>query len=430
MKLAICAIAAGMVVAISTGPVQAFGRGGAVRGAAVGPGGGVRTGGAARGVATGPYGGVRGGNVHGGTYSGPGGATVQHVGGRGAAVGPYGGVRAGGGGATRVTGPGGNSYTTGHRGGVAVGPAGGVRAGGAAGAAVNGPAGAAAVGRRGGVAVGPYGGVAAGGAARGAAVGPYGGYAAGGVRRGAVAGPYGGYAAGGVRVGAVGHYTGYVSPVAVRGAAVGIRATPYPYFSPTWYRTHAVAWVAPRYVVGAALWAPPVWNTVSTFVGVSAPPVEYDYGSTVVIQNDNVYVNGESAGTATEYATQATSIADAGRAVKPAENDEWQPLGVFGLIQSDEKVAQRIVQIAVNKDGVLRGNYYDAVADNTLQVYGSVDKKTQRVAWSIGEKKDIVFETGLNNLTKDESTILVHYGKESTQQMILVRLPEPKDEKQ
>jgi hypothetical protein len=102
-----------------------------------------------------------------------------------------------------------------------------------------------------------------------------------------------------------------------------------------------------------------------------------------------------------------------------------QPLGVFGLIQEDEKTAQRIFQLAVNKDGVVRGNYYDAVADNTLPVVGSVDKKSQRVAWSIGEKMDIVFETGLSNFTKDDSTVLVHYGKESTQQMILVRLEEP-----
>jgi hypothetical protein len=164
-------------------------------------------------------------------------------------------------------------------------------------------------------------------------------------------------------------------------------------------------------------------------VGVAETPVVYDYGSNVVIQDDSVYVNGESAGSAADYAAQATTIADTGRAAQPAENDEWQPLGVFGMLQGDEKVAQRIVQLAVNKDGIIRGNYYDAVADNTLPLYGSVDKKTQRVAWSIGDKKEIVFETGLNNLTKEESTLLVHYGKDSTQQMILARLPEPKDDK-
>jgi hypothetical protein len=120
---------------------------------------------------------------------------------------------------------------------------------------------------------------------------------------------------------------------------------------------------------------------------------------------------------------------DTGRQAKPAENDEWQPLGVFGLIQDGEQTAQRIFQLAVNKDGIVRGNYYAAVADNTIPVVGSVDKKSQRVAWSVGEKKDIVFETGLDSMTKDESTILIHYGKDSTQQMVLVRLPEPKDGK-
>jgi hypothetical protein len=71
----------------------------------------------------------------------------------------------------------------------------------------------------------------------------------------------------------------------------------------------------------------------------------------------------------------------------------------------------------------------DDVADNTMPVYGSVDPKSQRAAWSIGEKKEIVFEAGLNNLTQNETTLLVHYGKVRTQQMMLVRLGEPKDGK-
>jgi hypothetical protein len=98
--------------------------------------------------------------------------------------------------------------------------------------------------------------------------------------------------------------------------------------------------------------------------------------------------------------------------------------GVFGLVQG-EKTAQHIFQLAVNQTGVVRGNYYDAVADNTLPVYGSVDRKTQRVAWSIGDKKTIVFETGLNNLTQQQTTLLAHYGKERTEEMALVRLEQP-----
>jgi hypothetical protein len=69
------------------------------------------------------------------------------------------------------------------------------------------------------------------------------------------------------------------------------------------------------------------------------------------------------------------------------------------------------------------------VADNTLPVYGSVDRKTRRAAWSIGEKKDIVFEAGLNNLTRNETVVLVHFGQDRSEQMVLVRLEEPTDGK-
>lgn len=373
-----------------------FGRGVAVRGGAIGPAGGVRTGGAARGVSVGPFGGVNSGAVRGGSYQGPGGTSVQHVGGRGVSVGPFGGVSAGGAGATRVTGPTGNTWGTAQRGGVAVGPRGGVRMGGTTGTAVRTPYGATAVGRRGGVTMTPT----------------------------------GAWSASGVRVGAVGHTTGYISPTIQRQAGVTVRTSGYyPYFNRTWYAGRANAWVAPRWVVGYNPWTPPAWGTLATFVGIKTAPIVYDYGSTVVINDNSVYVNGQVDTTATEYATQAAAIANAGRAVQPPQTDEWQPLGVFGLIQPEDTVAQRIFQLAVNAQGVLRGNYYDAVADSTTPVYGSIDQQSQRVAWSIGDKKDIVFESGLNNLTKDESTVLIHYGNDSTQQMLLVRLEESKDNK-
>jgi hypothetical protein len=412
MRFALYTMAAGLAVAVAAEPAQAFGRGGAVRGARVGPAGGVRTGGYAGGVATGPFGGVHAGNVHGGTYTAPGGSTIQHAGGGGVRVGPAGGVHAGGGGATKITGPGGQSVVTGHHGGATVGPAGGV----------------AVHGGRGGAAIGPAGGVVAGGSRGGAIATPWGGVTAGSYRGGVAVGPGGVAVARGTRV--VGHTTGYISPVAMRTSAVAVRTGGYyPYFNRGWYAAHTTAWVAPRWVAGYNLWHPVVWGTVATFCGVTTPPASYDYGSAVVINDNSVYVNGEPAGTAEEYATQATALADAGRDAKPAETEEWQPLGVFGLIQPDDKVAERIFQIALNKDGVVRGNYYDAVADSTTPVYGSLDKKTQRVAWSIGEKKDIVFEAGLQNLTKDEATVLIHYGKDRTEQQMLVRLEEPKEKK-
>jgi hypothetical protein len=196
-------------------------------------------------------------------------------------------------------------------------------------------------------------------------------------------------------------------------------------FTPAWYQTHRAVWVAPTWPAGYNVWRAPVWATTAAFVGIAAAPVVYDYGSTVVYQSNTVYVNGDPVATAAQYAAQADQIAAAGLRAAPADTDDWQPLGVFGLLQVDERKAQRIFQLAVNKAGVVRGNYYDAVADSTLPVAGGVDPKSQRVAWSIADKKDIVFETGLANLTQNETTVLVHYGTEGTDQMVLVRLEQP-----
>jgi hypothetical protein len=157
--------------------------------------------------------------------------------------------------------------------------------------------------------------------------------------------------------------------------------------------------------------------------------VVYDYGSNVVYEDNRVFYNGEPVGTAVEYAAQASDIATAGQAAKPAEQDEWQSLGVFAMIQGDEKDANNIFQIAINKDGVIRGNYYNGLTDTTVPIYGSVDKKTQRAAWVVGEKKETVYETGVGNLSQPETSLLVHFGKDRTQQWTLVRLEPPKDMK-
>jgi hypothetical protein len=383
MKWAICVVGAmGLLAFGVVNEASARGFGAARGGFAVGPRGGVAANRSFGGVAAGPFGGVHAGGAQGFTRVTPGGTTIQGGRAGGVGVGPLGGVHAGGAQGVRVTTPGGRTFSSGSAGGVGVGPLGGVRAGGVGGTAVGGPWGGAAVGR-----------------------------------------------AGGVRVGGVGHMTNYISPNALSTRAGYVRTGyRYPYFTPTWYRSHTAAWVAPRWRV-ANYWAAPAWTAVGPWCGITAAPVYYDYGSNVVINNDQVYYNGDPVSTAEDYAQQATSYADAGRQAKVADNEEWQPLGVFGMVQGDEEVAQRIFQLGINKAGIIRGNYYDAVADNTLPVYGSVDPRTQRAAWSIGDKKNIVFETGLNNLTKDQTTVLVHYGTEQTQQAELVRLPDPDSQK-
>jgi len=156
-----------------------------------------------------------------------------------------------------------------------------------------------------------------------------------------------------------------------------------------------------------------------------ASPVYYDYGNNVTYQDNNVYVNGQDVGTSQQYYDQAATLATTGtQAAAPADGD-WLPLGVFALCKTGETSSDLTMQLAVNPAGIVRGNYTDAATNTTQQIHGSVDKKTQRVAFTVGDNKTNVIETGLYNLTKAESPALIHFGKDKTEQWLLVRLKQP-----
>ena len=151
----------------------------------------------------------------------------------------------------------------------------------------------------------------------------------------------------------------------------------------------------------------------------------YDYGNNVTYDNNNVYVNGESVGTAGQYYDQAASLASTGASAEAPADSDWLPLGVFALTKSDAAKSDVTIQLAVNKQGVIRGNSTDTVTDKNQVIQGSVDKQTQRVAFTVGDNTTNVVETGLYNLTKDEAPCLIHFGKDKTEQWLLVRMQQP-----
>ena len=266
----------------------------------------------------------------------------------------------------------------------------------------------------------------------GATVGPKGGAAgksdggAGVANRAAVANGAYGAAAGrtGVAAGRGGTY--YRSTAAVRAQGVNVRTgvANYPCFRPGWYTEHPGAWFAAGWAANA-VWRGATYAACSSYCGVDEYPIYYDYGENVAYQDDGVYFDGEKAYTTEEYIQKADTLADAGRQAKVTKDEDWLPLGVFAMVQGEETKSNHIFQLSINKQGVIRGNYYDAVTDSTSLVYGSVDKKTQRAAWTVGDRKSPVYEAGIANLTKDETTMVVHYSKERSEQYALIRIEEP-----
>jgi hypothetical protein len=203
----------------------------------------------------------------------------------------------------------------------------------------------------------------------------------------------------------------------------------YDAFHGNWWGRYPGAWRAARWATAGAVWGAASWANCAAYCGYPAEPVYYDYGENVVYEGDTVYVNGDSVGTAADYAQQAVVIADTGRQAPASKEEEWLALGVFAMVQGEQVNGNDLFQLAVNKAGTIRGNYYNALSDTTLPVYGSVDKKTQRAAWTVGDKKETIYEAGFANLTKEQTTVLVHFGKDRTQQWTLIRVEQPPENK-
>jgi hypothetical protein len=177
------------------------------------------------------------------------------------------------------------------------------------------------------------------------------------------------------------------------------------------------------------------WWRRATWVGVTgwfvwkwANPVYFDYGGNVYYQDNSVYYGDTVVCDAPTYATQAAELADSVPADATADDVQWMPLGVFALVKEDQEDPTMFLQLAVSKEGIIGGTYQNTVTDAALPVEGMVDKESQRAAWTIGDNRNTVLETGIYNLTQDETTVLVHFGTEQTQEWLLVRLEEPKSE--
>ncbi|HBT77582.1 MAG TPA: hypothetical protein DEB39_11830 [Planctomycetaceae bacterium] len=214
------------------------------------------------------------------------------------------------------------------------------------------------------------------------------------------------------------------------------------YWTPNWYGRHPYAWRPP---VPCNWWSAPLWRHTCGWIGIRtvfagvAPiyqpvhvaPIVYDYGTNVVYRQQTVYVNEEPAGTAAEYYAAALALAGKGASANfgngaAALNEEWMALGSFAILEDvdmpDANQAS-VLQIAVNKQGILRGNLYNPVDDSLAPIEGAVDSATQRAAfYVVGEDASVVAECGIWNLTEDTLSMQVHIGPGETNILTLLRL--------
>lgn len=194
-------------------------------------------------------------------------------------------------------------------------------------------------------------------------------------------------------------------------------------YNQQWYAAHPAAWTAPNWAANTA-WTATSMAGVAAFCGYTNRPVSYGYGSNVTYQNGNVMIDGQNVGTGEVYSQQAADLAMVGQNAQASDTDKWLPLGVFALVRNEDQHPQLTLQFAVNKEGILRGNYTDTVTDHTLEIHGAIDKETQRAAWTVDNNPNFYMEAGLVNLTNGEATTLIH-KQGRTEKWLLVQLPQP-----
>ena len=106
---------------------------------------------------------------------------------------------------------------------------------------------------------------------------------------------------------------------------------------------------------------------------------------------------------------------------------EWLPLGVFAITRDGESadVPNMFLQLAVSKEGIIAGTYQNKTTGQTESVEGMIDQQSQRAAWTIVGKSTPIMETGIANLTENETRVLVHFADGQTQTWLMLHVENP-----
>ena len=184
-------------------------------------------------------------------------------------------------------------------------------------------------------------------------------------------------------------------------------------FTAAWYAEHPNAWQYTHPY--AEWWAIAGVAGLSSWLGYSIASASTATAGATTAAATTQPVAAET--------TSAETAADQAAAAPPADL-EWLPLGVFASSPKGASQAHVYQQLAVSKQGELKGNYYDAISNAVQPITGSIDRETRKATWSIGTKGGATFETTLDALVETPSTVTMKSGS-SSQEWELVQMEKP-----
>ena len=165
------------------------------------------------------------------------------------------------------------------------------------------------------------------------------------------------------------------------------------------------------------------WNWgAGRYYDYGAGGSSYYDGSTVMVGDEAVPVD--------DYAQQAQDLAlsvpEENAEASDAAGEDWLPLGVFAVAQEgdDAETPTMFLQLAIRNDGVIAGTFQNKATGETAAVEGMVDQESQRAAWTFTGRTSPIVETGIQNLTMNETQVLVHFA-DHTATYLMVRVENP-----
>ena len=161
-------------------------------------------------------------------------------------------------------------------------------------------------------------------------------------------------------------------------------------FTPDWYAKHPQAWRPAK--SSADWWKTADVATVSAWLGQPVQPVQPVTAAGTAADSGGAVTTAGGADIGAD-GLQSVLVLPAGHqnAVGPADSD-WLPLGVFAVVppgvaqQSGQ--AHNYQQLAIDRQGPIKGNFFDTISGTVQPITGTVDRTalnaTSKASWTVG----------------------------------------------
>lgn len=189
-------------------------------------------------------------------------------------------------------------------------------------------------------------------------------------------------------------------------------------FTQEWFARHPEAW---RPDAAADLWQVADLATVAGWLEDTAGRgVRADRATGGAVQE-----NGRAVGSDGLRSVLVLPAEPADRVVE--QRGGWLPLGVFAVVTPGDRAtastSHTMQQLAVDREGTIRGNFVDALSGTVHPISGSVDPTTLTATWSVGTGGGR-FTAPIASFAAEPHAVAVTVGG-VTHDMALARLPRP-----